>query len=133
MTEPELSERVDLGLFASLRRMLATIIELLYTRLELVGVELEATARHSLNLLLWSIVAIFSASLAVLLLIMTVLIAFWDAHRLLAAVAITAFFAITAIGAALVVRHRIRTRPRLLAATIEELRRDAAALDRSRQ
>jgi len=121
--------REGLGLFASARRMLATLIELVYTRLELVGVELEAGVQRAASLLLWSIAAIFCATLAILLLALTVLIAFWDTHRLLAAASITGFFIIAGAAAALVVRHRVRTRPRLLASTIDELRRDAAALD----
>ena len=133
MTEPERSGRFNPGLFDSLRRALATLIELVYTRLELVGVEIEATVRHSLNLLLWSMIAIFSATLSTLMLVLTVLIAFWDTHRMLAAGAITAFFAIAALAAVTVVRHRIRTRPRLLADSIAELKRDAAALDGSGQ
>ena len=131
MTEPERSGRFNPGLFDSLRRALATLIELVYTRLELVGVEIEATVQHSLNLLLWSMIAIFSATLSILMLVLTVLIAFWDTHRMLAAGAITAFFAIAALAAVFVVRHQVRTRPRLLATTIAELRRDAAALDGS--
>ena len=116
------------GFFDSLRRALATLIEIAHVRLELVGLEFEATVQHWLNLLLWSALALFSASLAILMLLLTVLIAFWDTHRLLAAGLITGLLAATALGSLLVVRRRIRTHPRLLATTIAELRRDAAAL-----
>ena len=128
-SDPLPSRRDSPGLFDSLRRALATLIELVYTRLELVGVEVEATVRHFLGLLLWCIVALFSASLAMLMLVLTVLIALWDTHRLLAAGVITASLALVALAAVFVVRHRVRTRPRLLAATIAELRRDITALD----
>jgi len=116
------------GFFDSLRRALATLIEIAHVRLELVGLEFEATVQHWLNLLLWSALALFSASLTVLMLLLTVLIAFWDTHRLLAAGLITAFLAAPALVSIFVVRRRIRTHPRLLATTIAELRRDAAAL-----
>ena len=128
MTDSEPGTHEAFGLFGSLRRALAHFIELVHTRLELASVEVEATVRHALSLVLWSVVAIFCGSLSALLLVLTILIAFWDTHRLLAAVLITVFFAIVSISAALVVRHRIRTRPRLLAASIAELKRDAAAL-----
>ncbi len=120
------------GLFESLRSALANLIRLAHTRIELVSVEMEARLLNSRHVMMWSVVALFSASLALLTLSLTVLIIFWDTHRLLAAGAITAFFAIMAIAAALVVRRRLRERPRLLAATIEELKRDAATLDGSR-
>ncbi len=119
----------DTGLFASLRRMLATLLALVHTRLELVGVEIEEQIEHAAAVLLWSIAAIFFASLTVLLLALTVVIAFWDGHRLLAAGLVTASFAATALAAALVVRRRLRQRPRFLAATVGELQRDAATLE----
>ncbi len=119
------------GLLGSLRKALADLIRLAHTRIELVSVEMEARLLNSRHVMLWSVVALFSASLALLTLSLTVLIIFWDTHRLLAAVSITAFFAVMAIAAALVVRRRLHERPRLLAATIEELKRDAATLDGS--
>ena len=112
----------------SLRRAVAHLIELAHTRLELLSVEMEARLLNSRHVMLWSVVALFSVSLTMLMLSVTVLIVFWDTHRLLAAGAITAFFALMAVSAALVVRHRVRERPRLLAATISELSRDAASL-----
>ena len=92
-----------------------TLIELAHTRLQLLSVEMEARLLNSRQVMLWSVVAMFSASLAMLMLTLTVLIIFWDTHRLLAASLITVFFAILAVAAALVVRQRVRSRPRLLA------------------
>lgn len=119
----------EAGLFDSLRRMLATLIALVQTRLELATVELEEQLAHAASVLLWSITAVFFGSLTVLLLALTIVIAFWDQHRLLAAGLVTAAFAATAAVAVLVVRHRVRTRPRFLASTVDELARDAATLE----
>jgi uncharacterized membrane protein YqjE len=121
-------EPAPAGLFASLRRMLATLLELGSTRLELVSVELQEQVEYAAGVLLWGIAAIFFASLTVLLLAFTIVIAFWDQHRLLAACLVTAAFALIALTAVVIVRQRLRTRPRFLAATAEELKRDAAAL-----
>jgi uncharacterized membrane protein YqjE len=125
----EAGERRDLGLFGSLRSALGNLLELAHTRLELISVEIEARLQNSLQLMLWSIVAFFSAALAMLMLALTLLIVFWDTHRRLAAAIITACFALLAVAAGLVVRHRLQRRTHLLAATINELRRDSAALD----
>jgi len=119
----------EAGLFATLRRALATLLELARTRLELVTVEIEEQIEHAASVLLWSIAAIFFGSLAVLVLALTVVIAFWDTHRLLAATAVTAVLAALSLIAVLVVRMRLRRRPRLLAATLAELKRDADATD----
>jgi len=119
----------EAGLFASLRRTLATLLELGHARLELVTVEIEEQIEHAAAVLLWSITAVFFASLAVLVLALTIVIAFWDTHRLLAAGAVTAALAGVAVIALLVVRAKLRNRPRLLSATVGELKRDAAALE----
>ncbi len=108
--------------------MLATLAGLLETRLELVSVELEEQLSRTQSLLLWSIAALFLGSLAILLLAFTVIIAFWDSHRLLVAGLVTGFFAVAAVVATLVARHLLRTRPRFLEATINELKRDSTAL-----
>ena len=123
-----MSAAPDTGLFASLRRMLATLIALIQTRLELVGVEIEEQLAHAASVLLWSIAAIFFASLSVLLLALTIVIAFWDQHRLLAASLVTATFVLAALIAGLVAQHRLHTRPRLLATLAREFERDAAVL-----
>jgi uncharacterized membrane protein YqjE len=126
------SEHPEAGLIGSLQRMLATLVALVQTRLELAGVEIEEQIEHAAGVLLWSIAAVFFASLTVLLLALTVLIAFWDEHRLLAAGLVTGSFAGLALAAVLVVRHRLRHRPKFLAATVGELRRDADALGAER-
>jgi uncharacterized membrane protein YqjE len=81
---------------------------------------------------LWAIVGVFCGGLAVLMIALTIVIAFWDGHRLLAAGLVALLFALLAIAAGLVVRYRLRTRPRFLSATIGELERDARALGSER-
>lgn len=128
MSESGAEGHAGLGLFASLRRLLTTLIELVHSRLDLVGIELQLEVQRATNLLLWAFAAIVCGIVALVLLAATVLIAFWDTHRLLAAGCITAAFALTSLGMALLVRHRLRTRPRLFGATLDELQHDVAAL-----
>jgi uncharacterized membrane protein YqjE len=108
--------------------MLATLIELVHARLELVGVELQLEVQRATSLLLWAFAAIVCGIVTVVLLAVTVLIAFWDTHRLLAAGCITTVFAFSSIGMALYVRRRLHSRPHLFGSTLEELKRDQAAL-----
>ena len=116
------------GPIASLRRILATLLDLGRTRIELIAVEIEEQIEHAAKLLLWGIAAVYFGSLALLLLAFTIVIAFWDTHRMLAATGVTAAFALAAGGAGLSVRKRLRQRPRILTATTTELKRDADAL-----
>lgn len=128
MAEPEQGAHEGLGLFASLRRAIATLVELVHTRLELVGVELQVEVQRAASLLLWALGALLCGIVSIVMLAVTVIIAYWDTHRLLAAGCVTAFFAITALAGALYVRHRVRTRPHMFAGSIGELKHDVATL-----
>ena len=115
------------GLVATVRRMFATLLLILRSRLELVSVEVEEQLVYAANLLVWTLVAIFCASLGILFLAITVLILCWDRYRLVAAGGITLTLMLMAIGAVVVVRSRLRQRPQFLVATISELSHDSAA------
>ena len=116
------------GLFASVRDLLATALAIVHTRLELVTTEIEEELHRVAEILVWMFVVVFFAGLTVLMLAFVIVVAFWDEHRLLAASLTTlGFLAVTAIGL-LVVRAKARARPKLLEATIEEIKRDREAL-----
>ena len=107
--------------------MFATLLLIARSRLELVSVEVEEQIAYAANLLVWTLVAIFCASLGVLFLAITILILCWDRYRLLAAGGVTLALLLMTGGALAVVRSRLRQRPRFLVATISELGHDAAA------
>jgi uncharacterized membrane protein YqjE len=116
------------GLFASVRDLLATALAIVHTRLELVTTEIEEELHRVAEILVWMFVVVFFAGLTVLMLAFVIVVAFWEEHRLLAASLTTlGFLAVTAIGL-LVVRAKARARPKLLEATIEEIKRDREAL-----
>ena len=108
-----------------MRRMFATLLLLAKSRLELVSVEVEEQVVYAANLLIWSMVAIAGATLGVIFLGATIIIAFWDQYRLLAAGLVTTALTLLALLAITEVRSRLRQRPRFLTATIAEFKRDA--------
>ena len=112
------------GLFDSLRRLLAGLVAIAQTRLELVTTELAAEIQRAVGVLLWAAIALFFGGLSVLMIAITVVVATPDEHRLLAAGLVCATFVAGAIGAALVVRRKITERPPLLSASLGELRKD---------
>jgi uncharacterized membrane protein YqjE len=116
------------GIIDSLKRMLATLVELLHTRVELFTTELQEEMHRVAMLLLWAVIAVFFGGLFVLMLSLTIVIAFWDSYRLLAASLMTLVFFGIVLTAVLTVRAKIRSHPRLLAESIEELKRDGEAL-----
>ncbi len=116
------------GLLRSLRNLLATAIAIGHTRLELLSTELQREIHQAAEILLWAAVALLAAGIALFLLAILVVFVFWDTHRVLASIVVTAVFFALAATAALVLRIKIRNRPRLLDGTLTELKKDRASL-----
>lgn len=116
------------GLLASLQRLLSTSTEVLRTRLEILSNELEEEGVRIQHLLLLEQLALFFIGLGLLLATLFVILAFWDSHRLLVLAAFAAFYLVVGVGAALLLRRKLRNRPRLFAATLTELGKDRERL-----
>ncbi len=129
--EADAADERPQGLLGSLRRMFATVLALVHTRVELFTTEIEEEIQRAAGILLWALVALFFGSLTVLFLAVLVLIVFWEDHRVLAASLITAAFLVLTVTFAMLARARLRAKPRFMAATIEELKRDRATLERN--
>lgn len=112
------------GMFDSLRQLLATLVGIAHTRIELLGVEVEEQVARLTSMLLWTIVAVFLAFTTVILIAVAILVAFWDTNRILVAVLLAAGFATLALISWLRVRAVARGRPHLFQATLEELAKD---------
>jgi len=111
-------------LIASVSGLLATLIGIGRTRLELLTVELREEVQRTAELLVWGAVALLAAGGGVLFAGLAIIFAFWDTHRILAAVLVVLGYFVLAAGAALLVRSRLRSRPPFLGATLGELVRD---------
>jgi len=112
------------GLFDSLKGLAASLIAIVHTRLDLLSTELEEERARLASVLVMLFVALFCIGIGVVLLVFLIVAAFWESHRLLALAGLTVFFlvgGVTAIGFA---RHRLRTKPKLFAASLAELSKD---------
>jgi uncharacterized membrane protein YqjE len=118
------------ALFRSLSNLLATFVAIAHTRLELLTTELQEEMHHIAGILVWSFVALLSAGIGLFLAALVVIFLFWDTHRLLASVAVTAAFFLIALGAALNLRAKVRNRPPLLESTLAELAKDRKQLEK---
>jgi uncharacterized membrane protein YqjE len=115
----------EAGLIGSLKALLATLVAIAHTRLELLGAELQEERARLAWLLVWGYVALFFAGLAVWFLCLTILIAFWDTpYRLLVAGGLALlFFVLAAVAVGSVVRL-MHSERRLFDASLTELERD---------
>ena len=111
-------------LLGSVSALLATVVGIGRTRLELLTVELREELNRTAGLLVWGAVAVLAAGGGVLFAGLAIIFAFWDTHRILAAVLVTAGYFVLAAVAGLVIWSRLRSRPAFLQATLGELARD---------
>jgi len=114
--------------FDSVRQLLAQIIALVHLRLELLTTELAAEVQRAVRVLVWAFVALLFGALGLLLGAVTLIIALWEESRVLASLLVTSGFLGVAAFAVWNVWRGVTARPRLLEATLDELRRDRDAL-----
>ncbi len=121
------------GLFASVRRLLATALELAQVRLALLGTEVELQTQRLFGALLWGAVGLLALGLGLVLLCGFVILLFWEGYRLAAVGVLTLLF----LGAATLLlresRQRLRRVSGMFAASLTELDRDRARLQASGQ
>lgn len=115
-------------LLGSLRRLIAGALAMARTRLELLGVELQLEVQRAIAVAVWALVATLAGGITLFLAGLTVIIAFWDEHRLVAAVGVTAAFFVFAVVAMAVLLRRLRAWPPMFQATLAELARDRERL-----
>lgn len=121
------------GLFASLRQLLATALEIAQVRLDLLGTEVELEKRRLFDALLWGVIALVVLSLGLVLLCGFVILLFWEGYRVPAVGVLALLF--LAGGGLLVrqVRQRLRNRKGIFDVSVAELERDRAGLHASGQ
>lgn len=116
------------GLAASLRRLAATAVAVVETRLELLVTELEEERVHLVRLALAGALFLFCLATGMVLLTLFLVVLFWDTHRLAALGIATGAFLASALIVGLYVRARLSRRGGLLSATRGELRKDLERL-----
>ncbi|MFS8086247.1 MAG: phage holin family protein [Acidobacteriota bacterium] len=116
------------GLIASLRRMGSTLVGIAQTRLELLSTEVEEERARVSAILVHGYVTIACLSVGILLATLVFVLAWWDRNPVVA-VAIPAFvFCAAGIWSLLRLRAVLRRKPKVFAASIDELAKDRATL-----
>jgi len=130
MDDSDAPGRTTGGLFDSLRALIATLVAMAHTRVELFGTEVEEELHRVVALVVGSMIVLALASLALLFSALVVIAAFWDTHRVAAVASVAVGFIALAGLSYFAVRERTRRRSRLLSATLGELEQDLRQLGR---
>lgn len=113
-----------MALFAAVGRIASTLAAMVGTRLELAAVEFQEDARRLLGYLAWSLLAVFLAAGAVMLVALFVILLFWESYRLQAVAVMALLLAAGASLIAMSVRSKLHAQSPLFADTLAELRKD---------
>jgi uncharacterized membrane protein YqjE len=112
------------GLLAALASAFAALGELVFSRVELLLLDLQDGVDGLGRVLLWGFISLMAAGMGLLIGALALIFAFWDTHRLLVSLLVMGAFFLLAVLAALTVRAQLRSQRALFAASLEEFMRD---------
>jgi uncharacterized membrane protein YqjE len=130
MDDSDPTARTAGGLFESVRALMATLVAMAHTRVELFGTEIEQELHRVVALVVGGMLVLALSSLALLFSALVVIATFWDTHRIAAVTCVAAGFIALALVSFVVVRARTQRQSRLLSSTLGELERDLQQLGR---
>jgi len=113
----------------SLRGLLATAVDALKTRLDLIVVEAELYLLRTLQTLLWALAALACALLACVFVIVAIIAALWDTHRIAGVLGGAGLFAVLTVVFGMLTARTLRARPLMLEKTLQQLEHDRRKLD----
>jgi uncharacterized membrane protein YqjE len=113
-----------MAILAAAGRVASTLMAMVGTRLELAAVEFQEDARRLLGYLAWTLLAVFLAAASIMLVVLFVILLFWDSYRLQA---VAGMAVLLSLGAGLIVmsvKSKLNAQTPLFADTLAELRKD---------
>lgn len=105
-------------------RIGATLLAMAQTRLALAAVEIEEESQRLLGYVVLALLSLILFGLAMVLVALTIVLIFWDSHRLLAAGGLAAAFGAASVLVGLKLKSSFANRPPLLGGTLAELHKD---------
>lgn len=113
----------------SVKRLASTLTTIVSTRLELLANELQEERLRLTQMFLFTLFALFSFGMGLLLLTVFVVVLFWDDHRLAVLGAMSVIFFVLGLLAVLVLRGKAQEKSRLFSASLAELDKDREHLN----
>lgn len=113
----------------SLKRLVSTLTSIISTRLELLANELQEERLHLMQMLLYTLFAVFCFAIGLLLLTVFIVVLFWDDHRLAVLGGLCVVFFVLGMLISVALRAKARSRPKLFSVSIAELAKDREQLE----
>lgn len=116
------------NLLASAKAVVATLIAIIGTRLEIAAGELEEERLRLTGIMAYAALVFLLAQLGLLFLSLLVVAVFWDQHRIAALSVIVIVYIVLTVIAGARLRRRLSQKSHLFSTTVEELRKDEERL-----
>ncbi|MES2320512.1 MAG: phage holin family protein [Pseudomonadota bacterium] len=113
-----------MAIIESMGRIGTTLLAMVQTRMELAAVEIEEESRRTLVHFVLALISLIFFAIALVLVSLTIILVFWDTYRLLATLGLAALYTVIGIVVAMKLKASFATKPRFLAATVGELKKD---------
>jgi uncharacterized membrane protein YqjE len=115
-------------LLKSLKDLGQTIVEIMRTRLEILSLDVKEARIRFVSILILSAFAFFFIVFGIMIAVFLLIAIFWESHRLLVMGSLSAFFIGGGLILLLMLVWKLKKGPGFLKGTIDELRKDSAAL-----
>ena len=112
------------GLFASIQRLMGTLLDIVRTRAQIVATEIEEERARLLEMAVLGVLTLFFVGVGTMFLTLFVVILYWDTHRLAVLGGVTLLYLGLGASAGIALYRRHKSRPRLFATTLSELAKD---------
>lgn len=116
------------GLMGSARRLSASLVSIVATRLELLANEVQEERLRLAQMFVFLLFALFSFGMALLLFTVFIVVLFWDTHRLAVLGGLGLVFFAIGLLASMLLRSKVRQGTQLFSASLAELRKDKQQL-----
>ncbi len=116
------------GLFGSLKRLLATLLGIVSSRVELLSNEWEEERLRLTQALLFALFALFSLCMGIFFLSILIVLFFWEDHPLLVVSLLSLLFFAFALISFRLLLGKLNQKPVPFADTLAELKKDLSLL-----
>lgn len=116
------------GLLASLGQLGSRLLGMVETRVKLLALDLEEERRYFMGLVIAILLAAVCLGMALGLFTLTVLVLYWDTHRLAVLLTLAAGYSVAGLVLVGATMMKVRAKSAPFASSLAELRKDAQAL-----
>lgn len=112
------------GLFSSAARLLSNSIDLILNRLNILSADVGVSVQRLFSILSLFLFGVFFLCMAIFLVVILLVVIFWDTHKILVISSLLGAFIVLGAGFFAIAMQKLKGMPHFFEATISELKID---------